>query len=732
MRALVRTLILALLLLAPAWAEEGGTPGGTVSLPLEDFLRMTAPAAPGSAPQGPLQAHLFSNGRSRVEAGREWAIVETRLDLAIYRGGWQEVPLLPSGSVLTEVSLDGRPVPVYEKEGFFRFLARGRGNHAVRVVSQARVSGSGAARGFDFVSPPGALSSVRLLLSGTGLRVEAEPKAPLVARAEGGRTVVEGALRGGQATRLTWSPRVAERGQASGQKARVEARLYTLAEVTEREIRCRTHVDFTIQRNEIDSLTLGVPTGAEVVEVQGPSVAGWEVVDRPGVRQVNVSLSKPVTGSLPLDLSVALPLRNVNSTWELPWVQVAGAERVRGSLAVATSGAIEVSQPDEPEGARAIDPSEVPPQVQQLGTALPVLAYEYHGQPWSIRLESRLGQAVPLLTAAVDHGEGVTLVTPEGKTISTFTWTLRNNQNQYLEVRLPEGARLWSAFVDGRAVKPLESGGALKLPLVSSQGTGDGLSSFPVEITFVGAEVRRAWVGRQAMEAPQLVGVPISQLDWSLYLPRDRELLGFGGTMEPSDEPPAPPRQAQAIPEARGANEVLSEEAQSKDEVAAPAPAAGAAGALELSKAKADKPAESAMAQMVQTASQGSFPVRVRVPLEGQPHRFTQLMVGAERPTVVVRFYTQHLLQAARWGAFLLVLALGFRATRRPAGWKPLAGTACALFLLGAFLAGTPGGPLVGGAAWGLTVLALLWLVRHRRWLVDFVKTRVHPREVPS
>lgn len=139
------------------------------------------------------------------------------------------------------------------------------------------------------------------------------------------------------------------------------------------------------------------------------------------------------------------------------------------------------------------------------------------------------------------------------------------------------------------------------------------------------------------------------------------------------------------------------------------------------------------MAQMVQTTSQGSFPVRVRVPLEGQAWQFSQLMVGDESPTLKIRYYKPPLLQAAGWATLLAVLAVGLGLTRRPGGWKTLAWGAVALALLGWLLAGTPGGPLVSAAFRGLGLLALAWLWRHRLWLLDAVKTRSQrAEEVPS
>jgi len=739
MRRLTCLVFCLFLVACPAVRAQEG-PAGTVTLPLEDFVKMTgqtasAAAAPVSAPQ----AHLLSDGRYRVEVGHQGAVLTASQDLTLYSPGWQEVPLLPAGTILSEATLDGRAVPVYEKEGTLRLLARGPGRHQVRVVYHAGLTVEGSARSLEFRPLPGAVARIRLLLPGTGHKVEATPAAPLTARTEAGRTVVDGALPTHQPTRLSWSPRTASLGRPAGasrEKTRVTARLGSMIQVSEREIRGRSRVECTVQGEDLDSLVLAVPRAAQVVELTCPELAGWDRVDREASAEIHVALARPIGGNLVLDLTTETPLANPNSTWELPGLAVVGAQRTKGVLGITVSEAMELNPADEPVRARRLDPAELPPEVLGLATRVPVLAYEYHTATPSIRLESRLGKQVALLTAAVDQASGQTLVTAEGKCISTFTWHLRNNQNQYLSIELPQGSRIWSAFVQGRPVKPVEEGRLLKLPLVSSQGAGQDLSTFPVEITFVGSDLGRSWLGSQTLQAPRLTGVPIAQLNWSVFLPQDHRILGFQGTLEPAADEvalPAPTDQPKPEAQVRRSQRLAADRAPAAPQVAGSQTTDGNEEDLaeksvpvpESAVAEEAEPvAESAMAQMVQTTSQGSFPVRVRVPLEGQAFHFSQLMVADENPTLRVRYYTPNFVQAAGWATLLVVLGAGLGATRGPGGWRPLTGAALALALLGWLVAETPVTPLLTAALQGVGLLALTWSWRHRRWLLDALKTR--------
>ena len=65
---------------------------------------------------------------------------------------------------------------------------------------------------------------------------------------------------------------------------------------------------------------------------------------------------------------------------------------------------------------------------------------------------------------------------------------MRNNGRQFLEVALPAGASVWSAFVAGQPVRPSLREGKLLLPIQQS-GAEDG--AVCVEFTYVARTIFR-------------------------------------------------------------------------------------------------------------------------------------------------------------------------------------------------------------------------------------------------
>jgi hypothetical protein len=691
-RALTSATLLALMFLTATPEARAQAPGGgTVTVPLADFLRLSQKKPPpGNRPgESAPAAWLFTAGDYRVQAGSgsRWGQVGADLSLSILRGGWQEVDLLPAEVVIRQALFDGRSVPVYQKEGRYHALVRGPGRHTVRLQYHLPVTSEGAASSLALVTPASQASSLHLVLP-AGMKVASTPEVPLQRRSA---TLTEGAFSSPNLT-LSWSSPSASaqlNGQSRGEKARLTARVYSLLSVSDTVARCKTRVDYQILRNQVDTLTLLVPGPAEVVDVACENLANWTVSERGNVRQVSLYLAQPVSGNLSVTLSLEKGISQIDSTWDIPTLELPGVERMKGSLGVETSGGIEVSAASQ-DNVRPIDVAELPAEVSSMCANPTVLAYEYHRQPYRLALETRKGKEVSVVTATIDKGRGETLVTPEGKLVTRLLLSVRNNHKQYLELQLPEQAEVWSTFVNGQAVKPIKAGpGKVRLRLESSRAEEGGVSAFPAEITYVQQAKINPWLGRIQVQIPQ-VDMPISDLGWQLYLPREWKVLRLGGSMQEA-----------------GALEPLS----------SAAPSSSVQEQQEAGGGK--KPAADRLQQMVSAAQQGVLPVRVEVPRVGQTLTFQRLMVTEESPRIEVTLTSGPALEAADWMFFALSLVVGAGLALKERGWMVLLSGYLVCWLASAYPL-----PLLGSLRSGLGVGLALWLLNHFEMLWTVWKGR--------
>lgn len=109
-----------------------------------------------------------------------------------------------------------------------------------------------------------------------------------------------------------------------------------------------------------------------------------------------------------------------------------------------------------------------------------------------------------MLIASVEEARYDALIEEQGKMLVRGRYAVRNNQRAFLAVRLPEGATLWSANVNGRPLRPgLDPSGALLLTLEKGR-SGNENPAFPVEIVYV--QRTPAWTdkGRAQLALPAL------------------------------------------------------------------------------------------------------------------------------------------------------------------------------------------------------------------------------------
>lgn len=154
------------------------------------------------------------------------------------------------------------------------------------------------------------------------------------------------------------------------------------------------------------------------------------------------------------------------------------------------------------------------------GTADPELAF----QP-------RRRSAVDTAGARIGLAETRMVVDTAGAYRAEQLYHVDNRTEQYLDVRLPEGARLWTAQVAGEAVKPAavdRSPDQARIPLVK---TAPGDQDFRVSLKYGGLLGELGTVGDVRFPLLETVNIRVEQSQVRLWLPEKMRWFDFGGTM---------------------------------------------------------------------------------------------------------------------------------------------------------------------------------------------------------
>jgi hypothetical protein len=657
----------------------------------------------------------------QAEIEEDIAFVTARVKLETFHGGGvARIPFADAQVGLKEVSLNRRPSMVNLEGNQYVVLIERPGRYDLEAqffvkVAREREHGPGS---FSFTAVPSPISLLDVHIEEPETDIFVEPSIKIEQETLPRRTLATVVLPHTNRILVRWTKAAAKVDLPS---VVLEPKLYaesmSLVSVGDGILDVSSRVRYSILQREVSTLTVALPQEVAVLDVQGQHLRDWKVASEEGRQAVEVYLTRGVKGAYDLHLDYEQLIGEGSVTAQLPELVVAGVEREQGLVGIQAKTNAEIAF-GRLADATEIDVKELPSELWSQAAYPILLAYKYLKHPHQVEISVKQHEEVPVLVAAVDTAQYVTLMTSEGKALTGATLIMRNNVKQFMRLRLPDGASLLSCFVSGEPVKPAQDQEWVLIPLKKSEALGETAARFPVELVYLAHGEPFGLVGRFTLRLPQL-DIPTGQLDWSVYAPEEFNYWTLGGDVKPIRHR-APsgwqgPLQGFGMLRGERAQRRDLADQRAADEVgeklpAAPAPLRQQEGQKVFSALKATK-------------AGGALPIRIEIPTAGTVLRFSKLLVTEESPWLL-NAYVRNAKGAAgalQWFVFLGVLGVGGALGRRAIGTGlPLTcvhgvlGVAvAAVALLCLWLAGLK--PLVIGPALILVGLYLLGL-RWRHW----------------
>lgn len=305
----------------------------------------------------------------------------------------------------------------------------------------------------------------------------------------------------------------------------VRAEIATAITLSDTLVTGQTLARYDIQNAPIKELQLRVPAALKNIEISGANIRR-----RDHTGEVwRVELQNKLRGNYLLTVTWELTRNADTPTLELPNLSAIGVERETGIMAIAAKAPLQVAETEATDLLK-LDTHEWPDWAGQLD-ANAALAYRYLRPGYKLVLAAnRYGEA-EVLQALAESVQLRTVVAADGQMMTSLSVTVRNNGRQHLEIALPPGASVWSAFVGGQAVRPSVREGKLLLPLESAGSDDPALN---VELTYVSTNQNQfpRGTGQVNLASPSL-DVPLKNARWELYLPPGYDYGEFRGSMTP-------------------------------------------------------------------------------------------------------------------------------------------------------------------------------------------------------
>lgn len=434
---------------------------GTVTVPLGQWEGLLD-AVDAAAVRAPPPVPVLQVDRVVEGAYRRGVFTGTLSTRFVVPAGQADVrvPILDQAASIASVELDGRTTSLLPEGGFYTAAIDAPGAHTVKVAFFVGREDDRFARRLQLTLPPAAPTRLSVWVPEGEIEAELAQGGVTAVRAEGAGTRIDGQLDGRGTVDLAWKGRL----QQAAVPVKLEAEEYALLTLHEALVRGVAVIDASVIEGETDRVVVRVPEDVEIVDVLGDAVLQWQtepgrlvvllrylVSDTARLRvqfQFPVDLEQPVTLHLPLP-EEGVPFRGA--------VGVLGPAGLRAEVRTA-------------EGAETL--RDLPAELASLTTDPLLVGFEFHAAP-TVVLDVTRQAEVELTTTIVDDLEASTVLIEDGTEITKVRLRVRNNTRQYLSARLPPGAVLTHARIDGRPVRPAvvtdAAGEALLFPLVQSE-----------------------------------------------------------------------------------------------------------------------------------------------------------------------------------------------------------------------------------------------------------------------
>lgn len=312
-------------------------------------------------------------------------------------------------------------------------------------------------------------------------------------------------------------------------EAWIRAEVANIFAVSETAISGHAIVRYDIQNAPAKEFLLKIPSAFNNVEITGANIRRR---DHTG-EEWRVELQNKVHGTLMLNVFWDQPRDSRTNVLALTGIAAAGVERETGTVIVKAKSPLQVQEQRVSGELVKIDVRELPDWSGVNANAsrdseAAVLVYRYLRPGYTLTIDATRYDDAAVLQALIDNAHLTTVVADDGQVMTELAFAVRNNGLQHLEIELPQGDKVWSAFVGGQPVRPAIREGKLLLPLEDALNSTE--ESVSVELTYVGHEKFPATSGGVDLISPK-VDVPLKNAHWDVYLPADYRYQDFSGSM---------------------------------------------------------------------------------------------------------------------------------------------------------------------------------------------------------
>lgn len=494
---------------------------GNVTLTLAEYNRLVELATKaGKTHEKPPLPYALKRAEMKLHVANQTVLGTLQLDGEVFSKGAAKVPLT-TGLTILNARQEGKSLPLEEEGSTSMAILPGAAEFSVALDTGMPLVIEAGRASFNLPVPAAGSVRLQLVIPGDHSLVRISPGLITSRTTEKGQTTLEATLVPGQTANVSWITGIVQVPVVK-HEVRFLSDVKTLVTVNDEELRIAALADITVIQGDPTQFVAEIPEGYEITGVSGSTVDSSEVEKGKLIVRLNASAPR----SHEFLISMERPLTGTKA--DAPFISFKDTQRETGEVLVEGTGAMELTA-TEGGGLKRMDLKEVNPYLRSLARFPLQAAFRYHRQPTEIptlALEWTRFPDSTVLAAVAEHAVVTTLVTVEGRTLTEVKLTVKNQAQPFLKVGLPKGATIVSADVAGEKVKPVQGPDGNRVPLLRAGFRPNG----PYEVSFVFMDSGAPFAKKGGSElALPSMDVPISLMEWELFLPEQYKVKDFGG-----------------------------------------------------------------------------------------------------------------------------------------------------------------------------------------------------------
>ncbi|MBF0406425.1 MAG: hypothetical protein HQM10_03655 [Candidatus Riflebacteria bacterium] len=316
---------------------------------------------------------------------------------------------------------------------------------------------------------------------------------------------------------------------------------FSLVSFGEGFIRNHSFFRLNITRSSVGLVNFRLPAGSVILDCKSEKLDTFSAENSSDSTILKVRMNSKISGRIDVVILSETKMPDVSGEVDAPMVICENAERTRGFLGIEARTSIEIQKkeisaktPADESLITPIDPSEAPEEIKNMASRPILQAYRFQ-EPSRFRLllEIIRHTDIPVLTSIADSMTVTTILSQDENTYYCLDLMIKNNGNQYLELKLASDSQIISASMEGSPIKALSPGGDRYLVPLLNQKTRNIMGKpFNIRVVYRTQAVHLNKAQWLQLPLPK-IGMTVSEVTWQVYAPEGYSIVPIKASFDP-------------------------------------------------------------------------------------------------------------------------------------------------------------------------------------------------------